>query len=124
ENALQELREIVLEQQEKAPNGLVAVICRKKNQVNYVYQALKTIPGTRKEPQRFQPGILVTNAHQVKGLEYTAVVAWNVSAKDYRANNPQDRNLLYVVLSRACERLAILCHEEPSAYIRKFFEKH
>jgi len=118
DEALAQLKETVLIQQEQAPNGLVAVVCRQKNQVNYVYEALKMVPGTRKEPQRFQPGILVTNAHQVKGLEFTAVVAWNVSAHDYRANNAQDRNLLYVVLSRACDRLAVFCHEEPSSYIK------
>jgi DNA helicase IV len=118
DEALVALKEIVLAQQEQAPNGLIAVVCRQKNQVNYVYESLKMVPGVRKEPQRFQPGILVTNAHQVKGLEFTAVVAWNVSAQDYRANNDQDRNLLYVVLSRACDRLAVFCHEEPSPYIK------
>ena len=119
DEALTSLKETVLVQQEQSPNGLIAVVCRQKNQVNYVYEALKIVPGTRKEPQRFQPGILVTNAHQVKGLEFTAVVAWNVSAHDYRASNAQDRNLLYVVLSRACDRLAIFCHEEPSSYIKE-----
>lgn len=121
DEALSRLKETVLAQQEQAPNGLIAVVCRQKNQVNYVYQALKMIPGTRIDPQRFQPGILVTNAHQVKGLEFTAVVAWNVSAKDYRAANDQDRNLLYVVLSRACDRLAVFCHETPSSYLKDFF---
>ena len=121
DEAALELRKRVMWEQEISPNGLIAVICKFKNDIAKLYSYLRDIPGVRKETQRFQPGIFLTNAHQVKGLEFTSVLVWNASAKSYHVNNPIDRNLLYVVLSRACDRLSIFCHEQPTEYLKKFF---
>jgi len=121
DDALLDLERLVRLEQEKSPNGLIAVICKQKNQVNQIYGKLRIIPGTRKDPQNFQAGILVINVHQVKGLEFTSVIAWDVSSQSYRANSPNDRNLLYVCLSRACDRLAVFSHTTPSPYLNNFF---
>jgi DNA helicase IV len=96
------------------------VICKHKSEIDLLYRKLRAIPGVRKEPRRFQPGVLITNAHQVKGLEFTAVVVWNATEKNY-SDAISDRNLLYVVVSRACDRLAILCYDTPSRYLKKYF---
>ncbi len=121
DTAALQLRKMLLNEQELSPNGLIAVVCKFKGEVAKLYNYLRDIRGVRKETQSFQPGILLINAHQVKGLEFTAVLAWNVSAKSYRDNNHNDRNLLYVVLSRACDRLSVLCHEKPTSYLQDFF---
>jgi len=121
DEAITDLQRLALQEQEKAPNGLLAIICKHKGEVEQIYKQLRSIRGVRKEPQRFQPGILIINCHQVKGLEFTSVILWNASAKSYRLNSRTDRNLLYVSLSRACDRLAVLCHEPPTPYLADCF---
>lgn len=121
ETALATLQELVARESEKAPQALLAVICKYKNELDQLYRELRHLPGVRREPQKFQPGVLIINAHQIKGLEFTAVIVWNASARAYREGNEQDRNLLYVVLSRACDRLTVLSHAEPTPYLKDFF---
>jgi DNA helicase IV len=120
EDALVHLARRVEHEQSRSPNGLIAVICKHKSEIDQLYRKLRAIPGVRKDPRRFQPGVLITNAHQVKGLEFTSVIVWNATQKSYNESKA-DRNLLYVVASRACDRLAVLCYDNPSQYIQKFF---
>ncbi len=120
DDALISLEEIVRHEQSRSPNGLIAVICKHKSEIEKLYQKIRTIPGVRKDPRKFQPGVLITNAHQVKGLEFTSVIVWNATKKNYN-DTIGDRNLLYVVVSRACDRLAILCYDTPTQYLKKCF---
>ena len=59
----------------------------------------------------FEPGILVTNAHQVKGLEFSGVILWNPTQQAYPVTD-LGKNLLYVAITRASDRLAVY-HNEP-----------
>lgn len=124
DEALIFLEKVIVSEQERSPNALIAVICKFKNETTQLYQKLRRLPGIRKETQKFQPGVLIINAHQVKGLEFTTVIAWNVSSLAYRANSETDKNLLYVVASRACDRLFVCTHETPSPYLERFFSNN
>lgn len=100
---------------EQEPKSLTAVICRWKQDVLLLEKALRGLPGLRME-MTFKPGIIVTNVHQVKGLEYSNVILWNPSQKNY-PNTQLGRNLLYVAITRASSRLAIFHHDPLSSLL-------
>jgi len=96
------------------PQALTAVICKKKADIKPIHAALAGTAGLHPDGViGFEPGVLVVNSHQVKGLEFTNVVLWNPSESDYRQNQ-LDRNLLYVAITRACKRIDII-HWSPLA---------
>lgn len=99
----------------KQPKSLTAIVCRYKNEAQELYDRLKPIAGVRLETQtfNFKPGVIVTNVHQVKGLEFSGVILWNPSGSGY-PDTTVGRNLLYVAITRASERLAIFSHQPLS----------
>lgn len=96
-------------------SSLTAIICRFKHEAETVYAALKELKGVRLQTAdlSFEPGIIVTNAHQVKGLEFSGVILWNPSRNAYPATD-LGQNLLYVAITRASERLAVYHTESLS----------
>ena len=108
------LRQLIGELSEADPRALTAVICKKKADLKAIHAALAGVGGVHGEGVvSFEPGILVVNSHQVKGLEFTNVVLWNPCESDYRQSE-LDRNLLYVAITRACQRIDII-HWSPLA---------
>ena len=108
------LRQLIGELSGADPKALTAVICKKKADIKPIHAALAGVAGLHGEGiVTFEPGTLVVNSHQVKGLEFTNVVLWNPSESDYRQNE-LDRNLLYVAITRACQRIDII-HWRPLA---------
>lgn len=101
------------------PNALICVISRYKADANRIFRDLKQLglQNLRRHSRddfSFEPGIVVTNAHQVKGLEFSAILVVNPSAAQYR-DDPESRMLLHVVLTRAADRLWLVGHQ-PMAY--------
>jgi DNA helicase II / ATP-dependent DNA helicase PcrA len=108
------LREVTGKLSAADPQALTAVICKKKADIKAIHAALAGVPGVHGEGIiTFEPGVLVVNSHQVKGLEFTNVVLWNPCENDYRQTE-LDRNLLYVAITRACQRIDII-HWQPLA---------
>lgn len=97
------------------PKGLYAIICRYKKDSMLVYNKLKSIEQVRLQTHEsgFNPGIMVVNIHQVKGLEFSGVILWNPSRKSY-PDTKTGRNLLYVAITRASKNLAVYHHEPLS----------
>lgn len=95
----------------REPKSLTAVICRYKGEAQQIYQAMRGIAGVRLQTASltFEPGVLITNVHQVKGLEFGGVILWNPTQKAYPATE-LGKNLLYVAITRASNRLAIYHH--------------
>lgn len=117
-NALTELVSVVKEFQSSDPSSLTAVICKAKTDFESISTVLKEHGVTNIHPPgqiAFSPGVVIINAHQVKGLEFTNVVLWNPSTRAYRKTDT-DRSLLYVAISRACKRLTIIHHETLSSW--------
>ena len=114
---LSEIREF----QKRDPASLTAVITKGRLEIAAIHAYLKGEGGVANlHPAgqiEFTPGVTVINAHQVKGLEFTNVILWNPSAKNYKGN-VEDRNLLYVAISRACKRLAIVGFERMTKWLR------
>ena len=108
------LRELIGQLSAADPQALTAVICKKKADIKAIHAALAGVRGVHREGiVSFEPGTLVVNSHQVKGLEFTNVVLWNPCESDYRQTE-LDRNLLYVAITRACQRIDII-HWKPLA---------
>lgn len=68
-------------------------------------------------------GVTLTTGHESKGLEWkrVVIVGCHTGHIPHRASNDdrEERNLLYVMTSRAQEKLMITCINEPSIYLPK-----
>ncbi|AVK64642.1 ATP-dependent DNA helicase [Lactobacillus sp. CBA3606] len=60
----------------------------------------------RTENQRLAPGVIVVPSFLAKGLEFDAVIVWNVNAENYQRED--ERQLLYTICSRAMHELTIV----------------
>ena len=114
-DALSQLRRSVGVLLEREKSSLTAIICRFKHEAETVYAALRELRGVRLQTAdlSFEPGILITNAHQVKGLEFSGVILWNPTQKAYPVTD-MGKNLLYVAITRASDRLAVYHNESLS----------
>jgi DNA helicase II / ATP-dependent DNA helicase PcrA len=112
-------KDLLEKYQGERPKALVAVVARYKAEANRVFEdltalGLLNVRRHERDDFSFQPGIIVTNAHQVKGLEFSAVLVINPSTSRFR-DNRDDRMLLHVLLTRASDHLWIVGHQ-PMAY--------
>ncbi len=115
EHALVLLRQLVEKLVSEDPDSLTAVICKKKSDEKMLHKALTGISGLHPQGElTFEPGALVTIAHQVKGVEFAHVILYDPNTKDFR-KSALDRNLLYVCITRACRRLDIVYWRELAA---------
>lgn len=114
-SALVMLRRLVEDLAAADPHSLTAVICKKKTDEKMLHRALTGISGLHEQGElTFEPGVLVTIAHQVKGVEFANVILYDPNSKDFRKSD-LDRNLLYVCVTRACRRLDIVYWRELAA---------
>ena len=119
EESLARAKQILEQYRQERPHSLVAVVCRYIKDADRIYKDLQGpgLPHIRRHAREdfsFQPGIVITNAHQVKGLEFSAVMVMNPSREHYR-DDRASRMLLHVVLTRASEQLWLIGHQ-PMAY--------
>lgn len=111
--------DILSSYRQNRPQALVAVVCRYIADADQVFADLQRhgVNDLRRQARQefsFQPGVVVTNAHQVKGLEFSAVMVINPTPQHYR-DNLESRMLLHVVFTRAADHLWIIGHQ-PMAY--------
>jgi DNA helicase-2/ATP-dependent DNA helicase PcrA len=90
------------------PTALVAVLAKGKTAADTWARRLEAggVQGVRRVSRAdfsFQPGVVVSNVHQVKGLEFDGVVV--VEPAEFGEN---DRHLLHVAITRAAEQLWVL----------------
>ncbi|ABL00136.1 ATP-binding domain-containing protein [Pelobacter propionicus] len=115
EGALALLRRLVEQLTSEDRNSLTAVICKKKSDEKMLHKALAGIPGLHQQGElTFEPGALVTIAHQVKGVEFANVILYDPNSRNFR-KSALDRNLLYVCVTRASRRLDIVYWRELAA---------
>ena len=94
----------------RSKNGTLAIITKTLAEATAVAQELKQ----RKTPatligsanQRLVPGTLVMPSYLAKGLEFDAVVAWEVSEENYHQDD--EVKLLYTIASRAMYKLDLI----------------
>ena len=93
-----------------------AIIAKTLEQAQALTEQLKAA-GTqvtliRSENQRLAAGTLVVPSFLAKGLEFDAIIGWQISAANY--NHEDQRQLLYTICSRAMHRLTLLATDELS----------
>ncbi|SVB85507.1 uncharacterized protein METZ01_LOCUS238361, partial [marine metagenome] len=97
----------------KDPYKLIALICRYPRQAMELKEELEKMilhevrVGYR-DQFTFEPGVIVSNIHQVKGLEFDAVALVEPSEQFYPNNNSESRNMLYVGVTRAEDDLLMI----------------
>ena len=92
------------------PRSLSAVICRWPKEAQALVERLRNLGHAsvrlgHRDAFTFSPGVVVTNVHQVKGLEFRNVLIVNPTEENYRPESEEERNLLYVAATRAERRL-------------------
>ena len=98
------------------PNASVAVICKTEEDALALYRLMKDVPKTRLVIDgefEFRPGIEITSANQVKGLEFDYVVIPDACAAFYK-DRPEDRRLLHVAATRAIHQLWVISYGQAS----------
>jgi DNA helicase-2/ATP-dependent DNA helicase PcrA len=94
------------------PYKLVALICRYPKQAMELKEEMeKYLPGEVRLGHRdqfsFEPGVLVTNIHQVKGLEFDSVALVEPDEENYPTKREESRNMIYVGITRTQEDLLL-----------------
>ena len=94
------------------PYKLISLICRYPKQAMELKEELDAyLPGEVRLGHRdqfsFEPGILVTNIHQVKGLEFDSVALVEPDEENYPARKEESRNMIYVGITRTQEDLLL-----------------
>lgn len=102
------LRNLVREE----PLASVAVIARYPEQADLYYKGLVAgeVPNLRRIAEQdfaFRPGVEVTDARQVKGLEFDYVVLVDVNTASYPADD-ESRHLLHIGATRAAHQLWVV----------------
>lgn len=101
---------------------LSAVICRWARQAEQLVEVLRkqghaSVRLGHRDQFDFSPGVVVTNVHQVKGLEFRNVLVVEPSEENYHAGSEEERNLLYVAMTRAEWRLDFIGVQKPSSLL-------
>ena len=108
------LRALVLSE----PAASVAVLTRFPEQADIYYGGLRRaeVPRLRRVSRdefSFEPGIDVTDARQVKGLEFDYVIMVDVNTSTYPVTD-ECRHLMHIAATRAAYQLWLVSTAEPS----------
>lgn len=97
----------------------IAIICKSQREVNHVYSKLhKKIDLRMLNPEEdgFEKGVLIMPVYMAKGLEYDAVIVYEVNEESYYEK--EDKQLLYIACTRALHRLSLCYTGELSRYLK------
>ena len=97
----------------KDPYKLIALICRYPKQAMELKDELEKMISCEvrvayRDQFSFEPGVMISNIHQIKGLEFDAVALVNPSEELYPSKNIESRNMIYVGVTRAQEDLLVI----------------
>lgn len=97
---------------EADPYKLIAIICRYPKQAMELKEELEEfLSGEVRLGHRdqfsFEPGIMITNIHQVKGLEFDSVALIEPDEDNYPIRREESRNMIYVGITRTQDDLLL-----------------
>lgn len=96
----------------------IAIVCKTYKECEDVYKRLKSflkINLITSETDELESGIVIVSSYMAKGLEFDAVLVYNVSSENY--TNEIDKKLLYIACTRALHRLILTYVGEKSTLI-------
>lgn len=98
-----------------------AVIAKTLEAAEAIYEQMKAagikVTLIKSENQRLAAGVIVVPSFLAKGLEFDAVVLWQINAANYHEED--ERELLYTVASRAMHRLTMLASPDVTPLLDK-----
>lgn len=105
------------------PRCSVAVITRYPEQADMYYEGLRKgdVPYLRRIAEQdfpFKPGVDVTDARQVKGLEFDYVILAEITGSSFPRDD-EARHLLHIAATRAAHQLWVLSSGTPSELLPK-----
>jgi DNA helicase-2/ATP-dependent DNA helicase PcrA len=105
----------------REPMASTAVIARYAAQADVYFEGLgraevSALRRIRDQDFSFRPGVDVTDAAQVKGLEFDYVILVDVNASSY-PDSVEARHLLHIGATRAAHQLWLIATSEPSQLI-------
>lgn len=113
------LSETLTELMDSEPLASVAIITKTEEYASSLYQLLRDVPRVRLVERGafdFKPGIDITPAAEVKGLEFDYVVIPDANRGIY-VDRPQDRRTLHVALTRAIHQLWVISVGHPASIL-------
>lgn len=97
----------------------IAIICKSQKDVNHVYSKLQNkieLHQLSTDAETFYKGVLIMPIYMAKGLEYDAVIVYEVNEAAY--HDEEDKQLLYIACTRALHRLS-LCYTGELTHLLK-----
>lgn len=106
---------------DKYPTHLTLIIAPNPNEARVLDGFLKPTFGSQVRLElssnfNFEEGLVISTIKQVRGLEFTNVLLWNVNSRNY-PNHPAVRNALYVAITRAEENLCLINYGRTSCLL-------
>ncbi|MDZ7743704.1 MAG: 3'-5' exonuclease [Bacteroidota bacterium] len=114
---LNRIKQLIRGFQESNYNSL-GIICKTQPEADRLHRALKVdhpVGLLNAASVAFGSGIVITTAHQAKGLEFDQVLVPFVTGKNYRSQ--PDRQMLYVACTRAMHRLDLTYSGNMSGFL-------
>ena len=96
------------------------IICKTDGQAKDLYDMLKSKPGFEvtlltAKSEKFDNRLVVATAYLAKGLEFDCVIIPGADKENYK--NEIDRQMLYIAVTRALHRLALLYENEITGFL-------
>jgi DNA helicase-2/ATP-dependent DNA helicase PcrA len=102
----------------------VAIICKNEIEKESVYHNLKKIINVKSIDEsniEMKKGTLIVSSYMAKGLEFDAVIVYNVSNENYFTE--LDRRLLYIACTRSLHKLTMYYAGKASKFIESKYTK-
>ncbi|WP_426446892.1 RNA polymerase recycling motor HelD [Paenibacillus sp. S-38] len=102
-----------------AGHRTIAILCRSEQESVEAYESLRggmEVKRIGRHGGSFEPGVLVLPAYLAKGVEFDAVLMYDVSQERY--GGERDRKLFYTACTRAMHELHLFSRGEPSRLLR------
>ncbi|WP_261805834.1 RNA polymerase recycling motor HelD [Lapidilactobacillus luobeiensis] len=99
---------------------MVAVLTKTQQEAEQIYATLQVdAPVTlmTEQTHHLQTGVMIMPIYLAKGLEFDAVIGYNVSAELFDSAN--DAHILYTIASRAMHELLLISLGQPTALITR-----
>lgn len=97
---------------------MVAVLTKTETEAEQIYATLQSdAPVTlmTEKQHHLEPGVMIMPIYLAKGLEFDAVIGYNVSAELFKTTT--DAHILYTIASRAMHELVLISLGEPTKLI-------
>ncbi|MCM1988631.1 HelD family protein [Oceanirhabdus seepicola] len=96
-----------------------AVLCKTKDECKKLYERIKDsveVEIIAEDEKEYMGGFVIMPVYMSKGLEFDGVVIYDAGDENY--NNELHRRLLYVAVTRALHRLAVLFRGELNRFMQ------